>query len=107
MLTHQFLYNDGKFSIFQQNIEIKEIISGANKLNANNKKVVDEYISNYGTILSHQIELKESISDAGASGVVYRGMKDDYMEVAVKVINVVQAKNWNNSKDTYAHNQNA
>ena len=68
-------------------------------MNANNKEKLSEWIASFGTIHSSTIEIKEEISNEGVSGVVYRGIKDGHMEVAVKDVNIQHRKLFPNLKD--------
>ena len=89
-------------TMLQQNNQILDFLtksSNNNKLNANNKEKLSEWIASFGTIHSSTIEIKEEISNEGVSGVVYRGIKDGHMEVAVKDVNIQHRKLFPNLKD--------
>eukprot|EP00943_MAST-04B_sp_MAST-4B-sp1_P006645 g6645.t1 len=86
-------------TMLQQNNDLLEMLSSKTKLDANNTKELRKWIKQYGTIPSATIELKEIISEEGANGVVCRGIKDEYLQVAVKVISVEKSFTWENSKN--------
>eukprot|EP00942_MAST-04A_sp_MAST-4A-sp1_P006697 g6697.t1 len=88
-------------TILQQNNDLLAILSSSNKnkLDANNTDALKEWIGQYGTISSSSIVLKEIVSEEGANGVVHRGIKDEYLEVAVKIISVEKSFTWENSKN--------
>eukprot|EP00943_MAST-04B_sp_MAST-4B-sp1_P008381 g8381.t1 len=85
--------------MMQQNNKIFKLLTSENKFSANNQKMLNEWISHFGTIHSSTISLNEMISDEGANGVVNRGIKDGHMEVAVKIVNIPHAKMFESLKN--------